>query len=69
MMDLNVTVIEAIDTTNTPFDPVRDVTDFVTEEVFGCIVVDFENVVDVDSLTSCVPSINCTMNELPDVDL
>ena len=70
-MDWNVTVMDEVevDTTNTPFDPVIDETALVTEAALGCIVVDFENVVDVDSLTSCVPSINFTVNELPDVYL
>ena len=52
------TVSDAVDTTNTPSDPVIGATDLVTDPLLGWIVVDFENVVDVDSLTSCVPSIN-----------
>ena len=40
-MDSNVTVMDAVDTTNTPFVPLLiDVTDFHTDEVYGCIVVD-----------------------------
>ena len=41
VMDSNVTVMDGVDTTNTPFDPLlRDVTDFNTDDVSGCIVVD-----------------------------
>ena len=65
--DWNVTLIDEVDTTNTPFDPVIDPTDFVADVVLGLIVVDFRNVVDADSLTSCVPSINFTVNEVADV--
>ena len=40
-MDLNVTVIDSVDTANSPFVPLLiDITDFVTDEVYGCIVVD-----------------------------
>ena len=68
-MDTNDTVMEALDTTNTPFDPLLiDVTLFVTDDVVdGWIVVDCVNAVDADSLVSCVPPINFTLNEVPDV--
>ena len=66
-MDWNVTVMDEVDTTNTPFDPVIDPTDFVADVVLGWRVVDSVNDVDADSLTSCVPSINLTVNEVADV--
>ena len=72
VIDSNVTLMDEVDITNTPLVPLLpliDVTDFVTDVVFCCIVVDLLNVVDVDSLTSCVPSINFTLNELPEVYL
>ena len=68
-MDSNVTLMDEVDTTNTPFDPVIVVTFFVTAAVSGWIVVVFINVVDPFSLTSCVPFINFRMNEVPDVYL
>ena len=62
--------MDAVDITNTPFVPLLiDVTDFVTDDVLSWTVVDFMNVVDADSLTSCIPAINLTVNELPDVYL
>ena len=67
MTDLSVRVMDAVDTTNTPFVPVLiEVTDFVTDALLGWTVVVFVNDVDVDSLVSCVPLINFTVNELPD---
>ena len=36
VMDSNVTVMDEVDTTNSPLDEeVRDVTDFVTDVLFG----------------------------------
>ena len=68
-MDWNVTVMDEVDTTNTPFDPVlRDLTDLVTDVVLGLIVVDFRNVVDADSLTLCTPSIIFTLSMVVDID-
>ena len=64
--------MDELDTTNTPFVPLPlliDVTDLVTVDLAGCIVVVFVNMIDVDALTSCVPSISFTTNELPDVYL
>ena len=67
-MDSNVTMMDAVDRTNTPFDPLLiDATDFVADAVLGWTVVDFGKDVDADSLVSCVPSISFTVNELPDV--
>ena len=41
VMDSNVTVMDGVDTTNTPLDAVvKDVTVFDTDKVSGCIVVD-----------------------------
>ena len=40
VIDSNLTVIDEVDTTNTPVVPVIDPTDFVADALLGCIVVD-----------------------------
>ena len=61
-------MVDSVDTTNTPSIPVViDPTDLVADVVLGWRLVDFGNVIDADSLTSCVPSINLTLNEVADV--
>ena len=71
-MDWNDTVMDEVFTTKTPFELVvlvRLDTAFDTLSVSaeGSIEEEGMNVVNEDSLTSCVPDINFTINELPDV--
>ena len=67
-MESNDTMIDAIDTTNTPDVPFRiGATDFDTEEVLGLIVADWVKEVDADSLVSWLPAINRTVMCLPEV--
>ena len=63
-MDSKATVMDGVDTTNTPFaSGLIDVTAFVIDVVLGWIVVELLNSAVVDSLVSCSPSINFTVND------